>query len=182
MHEPKLVKGKARDDTHWQLGWWDLLPLVDGPRRCAVSCAWRNYALTVASRPVVWSRSSIIYSAHPTQPTVLARHFPSSRQFVVSSPIEMLTHASSYEPPTVISISPTEDWLFAYFPGRDREGVGCLWERGSQLDTWTVKERFQYAQGAGVVTAEWTSSERPVSGHCACFSLLPADILAISGI
>ncbi|KIP09550.1 hypothetical protein PHLGIDRAFT_318783 [Phlebiopsis gigantea 11061_1 CR5-6] len=144
MHDSKLVKGKAREETHWQLGWWELLPLVDGPRR-----------------PVAWSRASIIYTAHPVQPTVLAKHFSSARQFVVPSPTLILESSSAYEPPTLISISPTEDWLFAYFPGRNCDGVGCLWKRGYQLNSWIVRECFHYSQGAGVVAAEWTSSERP---------------------
>ena len=114
-------------------------------------------------RPVAWSRSSVIYSAHPTQPTVVARHFPSSRQFVVPSSTSILENLAAYEPPTVISISPSEDWLFAYFPAHGCDGIGCLWERGSQLDHWEVREQFHYERGAGVVTAEWTSSERPVS-------------------
>ena len=33
MHDAKLAKGKAREETHWQLGWWELLPLIDGPSR-----------------------------------------------------------------------------------------------------------------------------------------------------
>lgn len=113
--------------------------------------------------PVAWTRSSVIYTAHPSQPVVLGRHFPSSRQFVVPTPSLFIDNTASYDPPTVISISPAEDWLFAYFPGRGCDGVGYLWKRASQLDCWFVQEKLNYAPGAGVVTAEWTSTERPVS-------------------
>ena len=112
---------------------------------------------------MAWSRSSVIYSAHPTQPTVVARHFPSSKQFVAPTPTSILENLASYDPPTVISVSPSEDWLFAFFPARGCDGIGCLWQRGSQLDHWEVREQFRYEQDGGVVTAEWTSSERPVS-------------------
>lgn len=47
MHEPKLVKGKAREDTHWQLGWWELLPLVDGSRWYVLSLCIGGCVLTV---------------------------------------------------------------------------------------------------------------------------------------
>lgn len=114
-------------------------------------------------RPVAWSRSSVLYSAHATQPMVLARHFPSLRQFIVPSPSQVIDNLSSYEPPTVVSISPGEEWLFAYFPGRERDGVGCLWRRGHQLDSWIVRERFTYARGGGIVAAAWHSNDRPVS-------------------
>lgn len=47
MHEPKLSKGKAREDTHWQLGWWELLPLVDSPRYAKLSLfVYRSLNLT----------------------------------------------------------------------------------------------------------------------------------------
>ncbi|TCD64663.1 60S ribosomal protein L7 [Steccherinum ochraceum] len=147
MQDTKLpgaaVKGKAREDSNWQLGWWELHPLIDK-----------------AKRPVAWSRSSVIFSAHPTQPLVLARHFSSSRQFVVPSPTPLVSSPTSYDPPTVISISPNGEWLFAYFPGREGDGVACLWRRDHQLDTWGVREFWATPRGAGIVTAEWTNHNR----------------------
>ncbi|KZT09518.1 uncharacterized protein LAESUDRAFT_508521 [Laetiporus sulphureus 93-53] len=136
-------KGKAREDVHWQLGWWDVA-----------------HSLGSARRPVVWSRSSIIYTAHPTKPVILARHFPSSSRFEIPSPTPIPTKTAPYDPPTVISVSPTDDWLFAYFPGRGCDGAGCLYRRGPQLDSWKEREWWGFAPGAGVVTAEWTSSQR----------------------
>ncbi|KAL6305250.1 hypothetical protein BKA93DRAFT_845915 [Sparassis latifolia] len=143
MHETKLSKGKAREDIHWQLGWWDLCRSSERPRS-----------------PLVWSKSSLIFTAHPSQPLVLASHFPSSKQFIVPSPSPVASSPASYEPPTIISVSPTDDWLFAYFPGRGGDGAGCLWKRGPQLDSWVVREWWSFAVGAGVVAADWTSGHR----------------------
>ncbi|EKM55338.1 uncharacterized protein PHACADRAFT_255893 [Phanerochaete carnosa HHB-10118-sp] len=158
MHDTQSSKGKTREDSHWQLGWWELLPLINGPRK-----------------PVAWSRSSVIYAAHPTQPMVIARHFPSSRQFSFPWPSPIMHNIASYDPPTVISVSPAEDWLFAYFPGRNSDGIGCLWKHGHHLDSWVVDVCFSYAKYAGVVAAEWLSSERPwtVGEHGAPFRLPP---------
>ena len=115
------------------------------------------------ARPIVWSRSSVIYAAHPTQPTVTARHFPSSRQFIVPWPQPIASNPAVYDPPTVIAVNQAEDWLFAYSPGQGVDGVGCLWKRGDQLESWTVHEYFTYPKYTGVVAAEWISSERSVS-------------------
>ncbi|KAI0689786.1 hypothetical protein BC835DRAFT_1367462 [Cytidiella melzeri] len=143
MH-PASSKGKAREDAHWQLGWWELYSLVDGPRR-----------------PLAWSSSSIIYTAHPTQPQVIARHFPSSRQFFLPLPQPIAASPASYEPPTVITVSPADDWLFAFVPSREGPGIGCLWKRGHQIDSWTPRDYWSFAKGAGVVCAEWMYMERP---------------------
>ncbi|KAH9951450.1 hypothetical protein B0H21DRAFT_719063 [Amylocystis lapponica] len=146
MHESKLSvssKGKAREDMHWQLGWWDLSHAVEGTRR-----------------PLAWAKSSTIFTAHPTQPQILARHFPSSRQFTLPPPQPIASSPALYEPPTVISIYPTDDWIFAYFPGRGGDGIGCLWRKGPQLDNWTVREWWPFSAGAGVVAADWTCSHR----------------------
>ncbi|KZT70141.1 hypothetical protein DAEQUDRAFT_810869 [Daedalea quercina L-15889] len=136
-------KGKAREDAHWQPGWWDFAHALDGTRR-----------------PLVWSKSSIIYTAHPSEPSVLARHFPSSRHFVLPSAPQIAASPANYEPPTVISISTNEDMLFAYFPGRGGNGAGCVWKRGIQLDNWQVRECWSFEQGAGAVTAAWTTTQR----------------------
>ena len=68
-------------------------------------------------RPLVWSKESVIYTSHPSEPLVLARHFPSSRQFVLPSAPKILSSPGSYEPPTVLSISDDDNdqMLFAYF-------------------------------------------------------------------
>lgn len=111
----------------------------------------------------MWADSSIIFTAHATQPLVTARLFPSCEQFVCPSANPILTSPGSYEPPTFISVSPRSDWLFAYFPGRGTGGTGCLWKRGPQVDSWNIKDYWGFARGAGVVTAAWAGTEREVS-------------------
>ena len=112
-------------------------------------------------RPVLWSKSSVIYTAHETEPRVVGRHFPSSRQFYLPPP-SFHFPIESYEPPTVLSICPTDDWMFAYFPGKGVDGLGCVWHREAQVDRWTAVDSFTYPVGAGVVTATWTCSHREV--------------------
>lgn len=111
----------------------------------------------------MWSNSSIIFTAHATQPLVTACLFPSSKQFVLPSPEPILTSPASYGPPAVISVSPSDDWLFAYFPGHDIDGTGCLWKRGLQVDNWNIKDYWGFARSAGVVAAAWIGTEREVS-------------------
>ncbi|KAI9057915.1 hypothetical protein FKP32DRAFT_1582820 [Trametes sanguinea] len=146
MHERNIslaAKGKAKEQVHWHLGWWDLIHALEG-----------------SGRPVQWSKSSVIFTTHEYQPLVLARHFPTSRQFALPSPPPVISSLASYEPPSVLSLSPTDDWLFGYFPGKGTAGVGCLWRKGSQLDSWAVREYWTCAIGAGIVTAAWTSAHR----------------------
>jgi hypothetical protein len=114
-------------------------------------------------RPVVWANCSIIFTAHLTQPLVTGRLFSSSKQFVLPSPEPIFSSPSSYQPPSIISVSPTDDWLFAYFPGRDGDGTGCLWKRGLQVDNWSIKDYWGFGRGAGVVTAAWAGTDREVS-------------------
>ncbi|KAF9246326.1 hypothetical protein BU15DRAFT_39687 [Melanogaster broomeanus] len=137
------VKGKARDDGRWNASWWDFHPLVEN-----------------INRPVDWSCSSTIFTTHPTQPVILGRLFPSSKQFVVVSPDPILRSPTSYEPPTVITVSPNDQWLFAFYPSRDGDGIACLWSRGSCVDTWMVRECWPFSRGSGVVTAAWAGAER----------------------
>ena len=116
-------------------------------------------------RPVAWSSSSIIYTAHPTQPVIIARPFPSSKQFLVVSP-DPITHApTSYGPPSIISVAPNDNWLFAFFPGHETQGIACLWIRGFCADAWTVKEYWPFACGGDVITCAWAGTEREVCRH-----------------
>ncbi|KAJ6502473.1 hypothetical protein C8R45DRAFT_620728 [Mycena sanguinolenta] len=135
-------KGKARQETQWSSGWWDY------------------DALNGTQRPVAWSATSTIFSAHPTQPLVAARHSFSSQQFVLPSPGPIISSPSSYEPPTVISVSPSGQWLFAYFPSGEIDGVACLWQRTAPLDVWAVKEWWSLNRGAGIVAASWLGAPR----------------------
>ncbi|KAJ7095311.1 hypothetical protein B0H15DRAFT_967571, partial [Mycena belliarum] len=136
-------KGKGKAETSWTSGWWEYHALLDQTQH-----------------PIVWSSTSTIFSAHPAQPLVTARHFSSSKQFVLQSPGPILSSPASYEPPTVISVSPASDWLFAYFPSAEIDGVGCLWQRGAPTDVWRVKEWWTLSRGAGIVTASWLGGTR----------------------
>ncbi|KAI6036281.1 hypothetical protein BKA83DRAFT_4160694 [Pisolithus microcarpus] len=137
------VKGKAKDDGRWRSNWWDFHPLVEN-----------------LQRPVAWSTSSVIFTAHSSQPLLLGRLFPSSKQFVVPSPEPVLRSLPSFEPPSVISVAPNDQWLFAFYPGLEGDGIACLWKRGYQVDSWSVKECWPMGPGAGVITAAWAGAER----------------------
>ncbi|OJA14296.1 hypothetical protein AZE42_10485 [Rhizopogon vesiculosus] len=137
-------KGKAKQDArYWQSHWWDFHPLAEH-----------------LQRPVAWSTASTIFTAHPSQPLILGRVFSSSKQFLVVSPDQILNNPASYEPPNVITVSSNDHWLFAYFPGRDCDGVGCLWQRGYSLDKWNIREYWPYERGAGVVSAVFIGPDR----------------------
>ncbi|KAF8910993.1 hypothetical protein CPB84DRAFT_1701767 [Gymnopilus junonius] len=127
----------------WRAGWWDFYPLLERPRR-----------------PLQWSYSSIIFTAHPVQPIITARHFSSSKQFVLPSPPPILASPTSYDPPTVISVSLGDEWLFAYFPRRDGEGIACLWKRGPHIDNWPIKESWSLPRSGGIVSASWIGNHR----------------------
>ncbi|KAJ3768879.1 hypothetical protein FB446DRAFT_694341 [Lentinula raphanica] len=123
--------------------WWDFHALSENPRK-----------------PVEWSNSSIIFTAHALQPLILARHFSSSKQFTLPLPTPILSNPSAYKPPTVITCSSDDNWLFAFFPGRGEDGLSCLWNKGVELDSWAVKEWWMFAQSAGVVAARWLGGAR----------------------
>ncbi|KAF9464773.1 hypothetical protein BDZ94DRAFT_1255855 [Collybia nuda] len=136
-------KAKTREKTHWQTGWWDFYPLAERLRK-----------------PIEWSQSSILFTAHPTQPLVSGCHFSSSKQFKLPSPDPIVSSPTSYEPPSIISVAPDNEWLFAYFPGRECDGTGCLWKSTTQIDNWTVKEWWNLSSAAGVVAASWLGQAR----------------------
>ncbi|KAH7889366.1 hypothetical protein F5I97DRAFT_1993976, partial [Phlebopus sp. FC_14] len=148
------VKGKARDDGRWSAGWWDFHPLAEHIQKQSLRADLPVF------RPVAWASSSTIFTAHPTQPLILGRLFPSSKQFLVVSPDPVLRSPASYEPPTVISISPNDRWLFAFYPAREGDGVACLWQRGIHIDSWIVRECWPFSRGAGVVSAAWPGADR----------------------
>ncbi|KAI6109497.1 hypothetical protein F5141DRAFT_1063741 [Pisolithus sp. B1] len=136
------VKGKAKDDGRWRSSWWDFHPLVENIQRRLV-----DFFLSFSPQ-------------HSSQPLLLGRLFPSSKQFVVPSPEPVLRSLPSFEPPSVISVAPNDQWLFAFYPGLEGDGIACLWKRGYQVDSWTVKECWPMGPGAGVITAAWAGVER----------------------
>lgn len=116
----------------------------------------------VIHSPLQWSQSSVIFAAHATQPMITGRHFSSSKQFVLPSPTVIISSPASYDPPSIISVSPDDIWLLAYFYRRDGEGIACLWKRGHQIDNWQVKNFWTYTKGCGIVAASWLEMHREV--------------------
>ncbi|KAF9052872.1 hypothetical protein BJ165DRAFT_1523627 [Panaeolus papilionaceus] len=145
MSQDKPTNSNSTTNTPgWRPSWWDFYPLLERPRR-----------------PIQWSASSVIYTAHPTRSQVVGRHFSSSKQFVLPSPSNLIASSTLYDPPSVISVSQTDDWLFAYFPRKDGgEGTACIWNRGPQIDNWIVKECWYLDKAAGAVTATWLEQPR----------------------
>ncbi|KAK7467224.1 hypothetical protein VKT23_004282 [Stygiomarasmius scandens] len=139
---------KSKVNENWSSGWWDFYPLIEQPRP-----------------PVEWSNSSVIFTAHAAQPLVVARHFSSSKQFTLHSPNPINSKPASYHPPSIITASPDDQWLFAFFPGKDMDGVSCLWKRGFEVDNWAVQEFWTYSAQAGVVSADWLGVPREWNPH-----------------
>ncbi|KAG2349785.1 hypothetical protein BDR05DRAFT_872639 [Suillus weaverae] len=142
-NSPSKGKAKQADAQNWNSHWWDFHPLADH-----------------IQRPVAWSNTSTIFTPHPSQPLILGRSFSSSRQFLVVSPDQILNNPAAYEPPNVITVSSNDHWLFAYFPGRDCDGVGCLWQRGYSIDKWNIRDYWACERGAGIVSAVFVGTER----------------------
>lgn len=122
-------------------------------------------------RPVQWTSSSLIITAHATEPSVICVHFPSNKHFTLPRAHSLAASSESYEPPSVISASTKDDWIFAYFPGVDRGGIGCLWNKSRLVDDWVVKECRTFAKGGAVVAARWLNPDREVSIDSPNFSL-----------
>jgi hypothetical protein len=113
-------------------------------------------------RPVVWSKASIIYYAHASQALVEGAHFPSKRRFSVPQPSPIQPSPYNYEPPTIVTLSPCDMWLFAYFPGVNTPGLGCLWRRGDEIDEWREKEWWNFARGVAPIASTWLGGPREV--------------------
>jgi hypothetical protein len=140
---------------------WNPWPYVENTRRQVSSTRCFQYSFSSDTyRPVVWSKTSVIYTSHLSQPLVNATHFPSKRQVTVPQPSVIQTAPYNYGPPNILSISPCDRWLFAYFPGIGAAGVGCLWRRGDEVDVWTEKEWWHFAHGNAPIAAEWIGGNR----------------------
>ena len=157
------LKAKTKDEPPTQptlpSHWWNFYALVEQRRRSRLLFAIPGSQLT-SDRPVVWTSLAILF-AHESEPVIVGRAFPSSKQFRLQSPAVVTNTPGSYEPPTTLCVSPSEDWLFAYFPGRQMPGVGCFW-RAQQADSWDIIEFISFARGRGVVTAKWLGHAREV--------------------
>lgn len=87
----------------------------------------------------------------------------------------------------MLSTAPSDEWLFAFFPKREgwhdpssngeqagggtpgtqagaawdsADGLWCLWQRGMELDNWTLKECWPTPLGKRIVAASWTGAPR----------------------
>ncbi|KAJ8463982.1 hypothetical protein ONZ45_g17396 [Pleurotus djamor] len=136
-------KGKAKEDDHWNVGWWEFHSLVEQPRR-----------------PVEWSDVSVIFTAHPSQPMITGRHFSSSKSFVIQPQTPKANAVTAYAPPSLIVCSAGSEWLFAYFPGIGGDGLACIWKRGAQIDVWAQRHVWNVPRNAGVVAAHWAGAHR----------------------
>lgn len=162
-----FFQGQGEGGCSLATGLVGALTIARSSAQVCMTCKWvcRRCALTTyynVNRPLAWSKSSVIFSAHHTKPLVLARHFNSSRHFELAVPQAIRLDPDSYSPPTLIYISPDDDWLFAYFSGA-KDNIGCLWHRGLHLDAWTIGDSWSMAHGAGIVAAAWVTSHREVS-------------------
>ena len=160
----KSVKAKHKEEENLQLGWWDILPLIEGHKPYVLYLVHFSNTLT-SSRPLQWLNTSTILTAHANEPKVTGLHYPSNKQFILPSPTPISNAPSSYEPAKVISATASGFWAFAFFPGIGTEGVGCLWRRMPQVDKWVVKDYWSFPREGGAVTAQWFSNEREVSSY-----------------
>ncbi len=87
-------------------------------------------------------------------------------------PTPLFNAPTAYDPPTVISVSPDDEWLFAYFPGKTADGSACLWRRGAEIDNWIVKEYWGTAPGAGIVAVSWLDPPREAGVPFRCRNVL----------
>ena len=118
--------------------------------------------LIVLCRPVQWTSSSLIITAHGTEPRVVCLQFPSNKRFILPDPPGISASPTSYDSPSIIAASSRDDWIFAYFPGSDVDGIGCFWSKPRLVDDWVIREWRTFARGDSVVTARWLNSERQV--------------------
>ncbi|KAF8578251.1 hypothetical protein K439DRAFT_1417327 [Ramaria rubella] len=128
---------------HWKLNWWDLWPLVDGERR-----------------PIKWTTNSLILSPHPSSPAIIARMFPSSSSFLFPSPNPVLNNPGAFSPPSIIEVSPGDEYVFAFFQGKGGDNGACIWHREDTIDTWKVVIFWPIKPGQGIVSAQWLGDER----------------------
>ncbi|THH09465.1 hypothetical protein EW145_g1983 [Phellinidium pouzarii] len=138
----KTAKGKLKEEENC-FGWWDYAPLLEAHKP-----------------PLQWTSSSLIITAHATEPRVVCVHFPSNKHFTLPSAPSLAASPTSYEPPTILSASARDDWIFAYFPGIDIDGAGCLWNRSHPIDEWAIKDWRTFSRGDAVVAARWLNPER----------------------
>lgn len=116
----------------------------------------------LSARPVQWTASSTLVTAHPTHPMIIGRHISSPKQFQFRPPYQA-KDAANYEPPSVILAHPTLDYVFAFLPARNGfPGIGTIYQRGGTVDHWFPSGTLSFPPGAGIVGGRWLPNGREV--------------------
>lgn len=115
-------------------------------------------------RPVQWTPSSTIVTAHPHMPVLLAMNLSSPTQFVIPSPFPQKEAIPRYGSASIILTHPTEEFLFAFFPGRQAShGAGVIYQRKQGVNEWQpFNSTLQLPFGAGIVGGRWLPNMREV--------------------
>lgn len=130
------------------------------------------------SKTVIWSRSNIVFAAHPTLPQLHGQlipphpHSKPAHRFDLPLPAIVLANIPSFDPPTCLALSDDDAHLFAFFPPSSimgmEDGVCCVWERENELNLWILKDFWRIERGNDVVTARWIENGRRVSCLWSC--------------
>ena len=120
-------------------------------------------------RPILWTSKGMI-SPHPYLPTLTLQPLLSSSRLPAQSfpvPDSVLESVGNFGPPRMFSISPNEQYLFAYFPSVSglTPGIACIWEGLTLQLNWNV------GPGDGIVGCWWLGHEREVSRRLRLFSI-----------
>lgn len=121
---------------------------------------------------ILWSRSNIIFTPHPTRPQLRGQLIPAdaklkpTHRFDLPLPAVILASSAFFESPTCLALADDDAHLFAFFPpsilGME-DGVCCVWERGSELASWILKDFWRLERGNDVVASRWIENGRRVS-------------------
>lgn len=166
-------KGKGKDgatSTTWRPGWWDFLPLTETCRRYVLYQAFNAIYALLSARPVQWTASSTLVTAHPHIPALIGRHISSETQFMLPPLITQKEGMPRYEIASVLLAHPTEDYVFAYYPGRQGSpGAGVIYHRKLNVNDWAIcSPIIQFQSGAGVVGGRWLPNTREVCKVMLC--------------
>jgi len=140
-----------------RINWWDLYRI----KRYfyTIYASYVNHII----RQVQWSTLSTIFTPHPFKPIVLARLFSSSSHFSLPPPQIIANSLNAYNPPSIISPSPDNNSLFAYFPGHLIDPIAVLWRRGQRLDEWSIVDVWKVHPSAAIIAADWAWTQRQVN-------------------
>ncbi|CAG8592856.1 12138_t:CDS:2, partial [Acaulospora colombiana] len=135
------VKPTTSIPTSAPFNWWDLLPLVEEPRRRAKAH---------------WTPKGIIM-AHPTKPLIL--HYPNPPNTSESKQLpshRRIFENDAFSAAKVLSVDSSGDLVFAYFPSSNGSNAGacCIWENMQLKEFWTAE------QGEAIIECWWLGEAR----------------------